>query len=321
MVRPRVGSSRLRTPRGAWSRRLASVAVIGLLASGLAGCSAESEEIVGTVALEPDTVELTYGTYQPVELTWSPSEALDGGDRPMVFVHLVDDEGRLFRTFDHPLPADWVPGREISYPVRLYQSILAPPVEPGEYRLSVGLYDGASRRWALEPASGEEVDDGEYALADVTVPTTEGTFPGVVFSDGWSATIAGGDRQVLAVRWLTGEGEIQLATVPGPGRLWIEFYVPPDEAGSEWTFDGGEPVSGTGGPGGTGGRLPRVRVSTTCGDFTAELEGHGAHDVEVPVAPGSDGCAITFAPDFTVSSTDLDRSSLLLQNVSWRGDA
>jgi hypothetical protein len=291
--------------------------VVGL-AAVLAGCAGDSEEIVGGVAAEPTALELTYGTYEPVELTWSPTAELRGGaDARMVFVHLVDDEGRLFRTFDHALPESWTPGRGISYPVRLYQSILAPPVEPGDYLLTVGLYDGASRRWTLDPGVGEAVDDGEYALVDVTVPATQGAFPGVVFSAGWSATIAGGDRQVLAVRWLTGEGEIQLTAIPGAGRLWVEFYVPPDEEGDEWVFDGGD--DGAADTGGTGGRPPRVRVSTTCSDFTAELEGHGAHDVEIPVDRGADGCSITFAPDFTVSSTDLDRSSLLLQNVSWRG--
>lgn len=319
MIRPRVGSSLFHGVRGAGVRRVAGLAVAGLLVSCLAACSDEAGEVVGSVALTPADLELVYGTYQPVELTWRPSARLEGASgAPMVFVHLVDDEGRLYRTFDHALPESWSPHGEISYPFRLYQSILAPPVEPGRYRLTVGLYDGGSRRWDLEPTAGEEVDDGEYALADVTVPASEGAFPGVVFSDGWSATIAGGDRQVLAVRWLTGLGEIRLASVPGPGRLWIEFYVPQDQPDDEWSFDDPD---GEGAPtDDTGGRLPHVRVSTTCSDFTAELEGHGAHEVEIPVDAAADGCSIAFAPDFTVSSTDLDRSSLLLQNVSWRGE-
>ena len=73
---------------------------------------------------------------------------------PKVFVHLLDSGGSIARTFDHPLPGEWISGREEEYSIALYQSALAPPLNDGTYRLTVGLYDDSGMRWPLESVGG-----------------------------------------------------------------------------------------------------------------------------------------------------------------------
>lgn len=80
---------------------------------------------------------------------------------PRVFVHLLDDAGRLVAQQDGPLPNDLVPidrwPPQHVYPV--FTRIRVPPDRHGTYRVRVGLYDPSSgARWRVRgvapPADG-----------------------------------------------------------------------------------------------------------------------------------------------------------------------
>src|SRR5258708_1346167 len=107
-----------------------------------------------------------------LRLSW-PRAAGAGGEEsrsePLVFLHLLGPKGQVLRTFDHPFPQHWVAGTPVSYDVKLYQSALAPPLDPGKYRLTVGLYDQGGRRWALA-GLGEPIARQEYLPAELVLP-------------------------------------------------------------------------------------------------------------------------------------------------------
>jgi hypothetical protein len=151
------------------TRQVARVpaAVLALVASAaLAGCGGESGP-VARVSVEPDAVELAYPATARLTTSWEMTVPLDAEGRPVVFVHLIGAEGEVDRTFDFPLTVEWRPGETATVPVPLWQSALGPPLAPGSYRLTLGLYDSAAgRRWPLATA-GEEVARQEYEVARV----------------------------------------------------------------------------------------------------------------------------------------------------------
>jgi hypothetical protein len=87
-----------------------------------------------------------------------------------VFVHLVDDAGRIVAQADS-IPADglaptesWLPGEVVTD-----RHILATP-EPGRYHLLAGLYDPASgKRVAALNQEGDLLPDGAAPLGDVEI--------------------------------------------------------------------------------------------------------------------------------------------------------
>ena len=63
-----------------------------------------------------------------------------------------------------------MPGRPLSYERMLCPSTFNPPLKPGTYRLSVGLYDVSwGYRWPLETGGVTEVDRREYLMGTITV--------------------------------------------------------------------------------------------------------------------------------------------------------
>ena len=113
----------------------------------VSGCGGDTP--VARVEIEPKEARLPFSQAQNVRLTWTPSAALEG-EKPTVFVHLLDSEKKVARTFDHPFPQPWSEGKPVSYDLKLYQSALAPPLPAGKYQVTLGLYGKDNKRWALD---------------------------------------------------------------------------------------------------------------------------------------------------------------------------
>jgi hypothetical protein len=273
-------------------RRPVTLLALGPLALGLlaAGCGG-AEPPVARLALEPGATpaapgELTLGypEVRRVTLVWEPLAALpaDGAGPPLVFVHLVDGAGSVVRTFDHPFPAPWRPGTPVDDAVELYQSALAPPLPAGRYRLTAGLYRPGGERYPLA-AEGEEIDGREYALATVAAAEGGAGLPAIEPTGDWLPVEPGADRQVLASRWLAGEGALVVAGAAEAGALWVRLRVPEPESGAVRLVL----ADGTAGQ--------QVRLATPCGGAAALVTGPGDHEVELPVDPGAVAPAVAGA--------------------------
>lgn len=309
-------------------RSLLQISVLALLLPlGVGGCGEGDGLPVARVEVTPAQLTLPYGGFRDVRVDLAMTSALEGSTgQPLLFVHLLDEEGSLVRTFDRPIPGGWSAGDERGLSVRVYQSVFAPPLPPGEYTLTLGVYDREGNRWPLEVAAGgARVDRGEYEVARVSVPSGPSDLPAIEFSPTWSPTLAGGDRQVLATRWLTGDGSIRLAEIAAPGTLWLSLRIPePGAGGAEILLrgdrTGGEETGGSG-PESPGERreVPGLRVSSRCSGFRASVSGAGHHDVEVPVAPSEDGtCAVRVEPSYRRVLDGMEERTVLLEIMAWR---
>jgi hypothetical protein len=276
------------------------------------GCGSSSSP-VGRLTVTPKSVELGHPGFVELEFAFQFDQPLEGSSgRQRVFVHLLDETGGIVRTFDHDLPVPWRPGASHEYGVLLYQSALAPPLAPGQYSLTVGLHDGSGRRWPLE-TDGEKAGRNEYVVASVQATDSVAGTPMFLFPDVWRAAEGGTDRQVLARRWLGGTGSLRLASIGGAGRLWMSVGIPvADERTEELILDEGETT-------------PTVDVTTTCSDFTAQLEGQGSHSISIPVGGGDAElpaeCEVSFDSNFYLIELDtLGRRTVALENISWASD-
>jgi hypothetical protein len=269
---------------------------------------------VARVSATPSTVEIPYPGYANLELEWdmqAPLDAIEG--RPLVFVHLIDGDGSVKRTFDHTLPFDWEPGASRSYAIPLYQSALAPPLEAGTYRLTLGLYDASGKRWAFEE-SGEAVANLEYLVASVDTQGDPADVPMFYFSPAWLPLEAGTDVQIMGRRWLTGEGTLRVAEVPGSGVVWMSLKISEAVAGrEELSLNEGESE-------------PGLLVRSTCGGDELSLRGYGNHQLEIPIKANEEGqlpteCEISLQPTFQIVEVDtLTRRSVGLEVLSWKSN-
>lgn len=265
---------------------------------------------VGELRVEPRELRLDYGRFEILRLRWRPLSELDGV--PFVFLHLLDEGGGLVRTFDHPFPGPWRVAAgaggagEVVDEVPLVQSVLGPPLAPGRYRLSVGLYDPDGGRWPLR-VEGAEVDEAEYAVAVVEVPPEIEAAVRLRFSSAWLAAEEGADLQVLARRWLAGEGTIRLEELPGPVTLRLALRIP-SEAESPGDLRLEE-----------GATAPAVRVASGCGGDETLLSGAGLFAVNLPLAAEAGGaCDVTLRPNFSYLAPDdgLARA-VVLESAAW----
>jgi hypothetical protein len=296
------------------TRKTRVLPLLAALLLSATGCQHQAT-VAGRLEVQPRALSLPYPQLATVRLTWTPSTGPGGaGDssetpsEPLVFLHLLDARRQVLRTFDHPFPEHWAEATPVSYDVKLFQSALAPPLDPGKYRLSVGLYDHRGRRWALD-GLGEPIGRQEYLAAEVEVPP-QPAGPHFAFSGSWLPIEAGSDRQVVARRWLSEQaGEIRVDAIPGPGTLWLSFRIPPGDGDSEkLVFH--DPASNT----------PGAVVRDTCGAVETGISGPGPHDVEMPVeGPGPDGsCRISLVPNFHIVSTSRSQPrSVSLENAAW----
>jgi hypothetical protein len=289
-----------------------------LLLAGLAGCRHELPP-VATLDAQPRSLVLGYPQTAVTRLTWTPEtkgeEAAPA--EPLVFVHLLDPKGVVVRTFDHPFPQRWAGGVPVSYDLKLYQSALAPPLDPGKYRLSIGLVDHSGKRWPLS-GLGAPIGRHEYLAADIeAAPQPAG--PQFAFSPAWLPLQAGTDKQVLARRLLSDQpGEIRVEGIPGPGSVWLTLRIPlGDGANEKVVFH--DPAATS----------PAVVVRGTCGSVETGISGSGPHEVEMPVAAAEaagtsaaggagGGCRISLVPNFhIVSPASPEPYSVALQVLSW----
>ena len=275
-----------------------------VLSLGAAGCS-DKAPAVARVEVTPTSLRLAYPELQTLHLNWQPVAPLEGVSvQPTVFLHLRDDKNELVRTFDHPFPQKWREGTPVAYDAKLFQSLLAPPLAPGKYRLTIGLYEGKTR-WPIDGA-GEKVDKREYLSAIVEVPTGA-TAPSFAFSPSWLPVEEGNDKYVVARRWLNGRGVIGIKDVREPGSLWMLLRLPKgNEPNEQLQVEGGG--------------IPSVLVRGTCGGSETNISGSGLHELEIPVEgpPPTGVCRVAFIPNFTITSAVTHEvRSFSLENAAW----
>jgi hypothetical protein len=267
-------------------------------------------EPVASLAVQARQLELPHGRVASYELRWRPSTALPGGvTGPLVFVHLIDAQGNVVRTFDHQLVGRWTPGEEIRDRISLWHSAIGPVLPAGDYRLTVGLYDGKKTRFALAVEGGEELRRQEYVVAQVKVPEISAAAPAFAFSPQWLAPEAGGDRQSVARRWLSGDGTVEARGLPAPAKLWMLLRIPRAEPPLRLLLD----------PGAT---LPTVRVTAECGaSYSASVAGEGFHQIDVPVRADAP-CTVSFDTNYMVVEMGTGRKlSLGVEQLAWEPDS
>jgi len=283
---------------------LIMIPAAGIAALGAAGCGKQTP--VAQVNVDPPKTELPFSQLRTVHLTWTPSAAI-GDEKPTVFVHLLDDKKKVARTFDHAFPERWRAGTPVSYDLKLYQSAMAAPLAPGKYQVTLGLYGKDGKRWPLE-GLGDAVGRDEYKAFEVEVPNANPR-PRLAFSPTWMEVESGGDRQVLARRWLVKRGAIRLVDQRAPGAVWMVVQIPPaDVAGYRLVLD-------------EGASAPSVLIQGNCGCPDTNLSGSGLHEVELSLdAPAAgDFCHVLLNPNFTLepkAATGTQRSASL-ENIAW----
>lgn len=276
----------------------------------LVACGRSDPPVAG-LQVEPDELQLPFPGIVDLELSWSmelPLEGLEG--LPLVFAHLVDEQGEVLRTFDHPLEFDWQPGQRQQYNIRLYQSALAPPLESGTYGLTMGLYDAAGQRWPLR-VDGREAGSNEYRVAEVEVPAEVSDSPMFFFSPDWLHLESGGDRQIVARRWLGDtEGTIRVTDCPASGGIWMQIRIPSGEEQSTQVVLDGEAST------------PEVRITSTCGLEEICVSGPGFHEVEISLLPADkellEECELRLQPNFKlVEGNAATHRSMALEVLAW----
>ena len=268
----------------------------------LAACSSPPTP-VGVLSAEPTTFSLPHAGWERVRLDWTMMEPLPDLEGELrVSLHLIAG-GELLRTFDHAFPGDWVPGEERAYEVAVFQSALAPPLAVGEYVLRAGLYDTAGHHW---PVDGEGEPGNQ--IAEVTVGEPGADFPELSFSADWLPTEEGTDRQILARRWLAGDGAIRVRGIAAAGALWLRVGIPNAGERQEMVLD-------------EGSAQPVATVRADCSEFVAELDGGGSHTLEIPLAAAAAECQILFSTNYELVSTENDeKRTIALENLAWTAD-
>lgn len=318
-------------------RRTLSVIALALAAAGCGGETPVARVTLGAGAggrLAPaaeggsasPTLRLGYPEVVRLSLDWELLEPLPEGDPPVVFLHLIDGAGAVVRTFDHPFPGPWRAGSRVEDRVEIYQSSLAPPLPAGGYGLVIGLYRLDGTRFPLE--AGVAAGRHEYELARVEAAGPAAELPRIELGGDWSPIEVGSDRQVLASRWLAGEGRLTVAGAPGAGALWMRLRVPaPEGAASNLVLAEGATV-------------PELRLASLCGGAESAVTGFGLHEVEIPVDPveapsepetgagaaGAAGtaCEVVLTPNFHVvtlrpgADPPEIRRAVLLETLAWR---
>ncbi len=294
---------------------------IALVAVSLAAGCGGQQTPVAQVTVEPRQVSLPSGQVRPLRLTWTPSAALESGEAPTVFVHLLDGDRKVVRTFDHPFPQRWREGMPASYKVDLYQSAMAPPLPPGKYQLTLGLYDKEGKRWALDGLGEPTAGRNEYDAAQVDVPAGKAG-PRFNFSASWLPVEPGGDRQVLARRSMVSRAAIRLVDQPGPGTVWMVLRIPPtDLPDTKLVLDPGATAPSVSVVGNCSGGVKGGEEDGEDGGTETSLTGPGSHEVELAMdAPPPNGfCRVLLSSNFLIEPTAAvgRKSSVSLENIAW----
>ncbi len=279
-----------------------------------AGCGAESAPVARVSVPRPE-VSLAYGRPVAVETSWEMVGAgPPAGGAPQVFVHLWGPGGELERTFDHTLPFAWQAGVTRSHSIELWQSLQDPPLAPGSYSLSLGVYDPTTReRWPLS-VGGDDSPRREYRLARAEVPAGSADTPRLEFGAGWLAPETSADRQVLVHRWLADRGSLRIPNLMAAVDLDLWLTLPRlAEAQHRLSYE-------------EGASTPRLSVTSACLAAPAVVEGFGAHRLRLALRPpadanggGAPGCGIEIDANFTyLDLQHLVRRSADLGVVLWQ---
>ncbi|MDH3744826.1 MAG: hypothetical protein OES47_06975 [Acidobacteriota bacterium] len=286
--------------------------VCALLLPIVVGCG-QAPAPVASLAVNPSEIELPGSGFTTASLSWQMNQPLVGKQGALrVFVHLMNSEGEVLRTFDHDFFGEWQVGQERTYDVELFQSALGPALENGVYELTAGLYDESGNRWPLETA-GERIAEGEYRVATVQATDAGSGFPEFYFSESWMPVEGGTDRQILGRRWLSGDGALRLARIRQPGTIWLRVGIP-SEGGQdqELVLQPGQSV-------------PAAEISSECLESPILVEGVGGWTVKIEIGEGEDGglveeCEIRFATNFELLSVDSrERRTIALETLAWAG--
>jgi hypothetical protein len=269
-----------------------SAAALGLLAAiSCAGAACRGSRPVGRLAVTPTRITVATPLAVPLALRWTPESLLDGVvGKPRVFVHVLDGARRIQRTFDHPLPEVWTPGREQTYEIEVFLSAIGDPLPAGAYEMTFGLYDDRGReRWPLA-VDGEEVGRREYRLATLVVDPERGPAPAFGFTGGWMPVEPGPSKQVVARRCLRGEGRIGVESPPESGTVRLAASTVTGSP-SPWT------------------------VTSGCSPATASVSGPELRWASFPVAatPAAPACEILFTPPASAAPP-----ALCLEVLAWR---
>jgi len=292
------------TPRPRAIRRKAlrggSAALFLALLSAAPGCN-EAEPPVASLAVEPASVELSFAEIVDLRFEWTPLVPLDETESPRVFVHLLDSEGELVRTFDHDFPSSWTVGEPASYSVSLYQSAMGPALPAGPYDVRVGLYGSEGRRWPLDAPGAESNEAYRVVVVDAS-DSAEG-LPAFSFDSKWLPEEIGRDRQVLVRRWAGDAGKIRVSGVSQPGTLWLRLAMPSgDLADHDLALaDGAEE--------------PSVTLSATCSDAVEHFGPGQFREVRLAIP---EDCEIELTPNhqWVAVDTGVGRS-IALEGIAW----
>ncbi len=274
--------------RNSVSGRVLFLAIMGLTACG------EGAPPVATLTVESAPSELAFPGHETVVLRWEvePELATDvvGSD---VFVHLFDERGNLFRTFDHPFPGSWSPGAVVQDEVELYQSALGPPLAAGLYQLTAGILDRNGQRLPLT-TDGEHRGRYEYTLAPVEVPPAV-PFVELEFEGDWEPVEVGSDRQILGRRWFGRHGQIVIRGCESGDRARLWVNVPsPFGPRSEFALDEGATV-------------PEVEISTSGASQAIVISGSGQHRRHTLLEPeAGGGCRLSVTSNFVAGYSPED---------------
>jgi hypothetical protein len=280
--------------------------LIAIAALGPAACGKPAQPPVARVEVAPREVQLPFSQVQTVHLTWTPSAAI-GDEKPTVFVHLLDSGKKVERTFDHSFPERWREGAPASYDLKLYQSAMAPPLRPGKYQVTLGLYGKGGKRWPLA-GLGEATGRDEYDAFVIQVPNSDPR-PRFAFTPNWMDAETGGDRQVLARRWMVDRGSIRLVDQHAPGTVWMVLQIPSADL-SDYRMVLGE-----------GASTPSVTIHGNCGCPETSITGPGLHEVELNLdaPPPEDFCHLLLSANYSLEplSPVGRKRSASLENIAW----
>jgi hypothetical protein len=285
---------------------LAPFAALSALLAISAACGGNAAP-VASVEVTPKTFRLGFPDLREVHLKWSPVEGLGDSAKPIVFVHLLDDQDEVMRTFDHPFPKRWAEGEPVEYDLKVYQSALGQPLPAGKYRLTLGLYQEGGKRWALD-GLGKPFKKREYVVAEVEVPPAGQGGPLIAFSsESWLPLQPGGDRQVLARRWMSGTAALRIQNIAAPGKAWMVVRIPEPSSVETIQVEAGS-------------NAPAVLVSSSCGSVEVNLTGSGSHDVEIPIdaVPAGGSCDVILKPNFRINEVGVAvQRSASLESIAW----
>jgi hypothetical protein len=257
---------------------------LGLLAAAVSACDRSP---AAALKVTPSEIRMDPGRSVPVRVEWLPDAGIEfSAGRVYVFVHVNDSRGKILRTFDHPLPEGWSPGKTLAYDVDFYESVLADPLAPGSYPVTMGLYDiETGYRWRLD-VGGEKGEDREYRVATVEAAAPGASNPKFLFAKEWSAPEPYPDQQTIMLRWLLGAAAIEVREIPSAGTVRMRLKVE---------------------------REPGIEVRNSCEPGKVVKVARGVHWVSAEAQPGE--CEIQFAPADPAAAVGM---LARLEVVAWR---